>query len=257
MPSDRRSGASASWNAQNTIKTDDAATAKGVSDDLKRNVGYAGADMVKDGMIVGLGTGSTAKYAIERLGQRVKEGLKLKGIPTSIESERLARSLGIPITTLELDPEIDITIDGADEVDPDFNLVKGLGGALLREKMIAYVTKCEVIVVDSSKMVEKLCSRAPLPVEVVKFEHVHTSRLLKKLGCTPVLRRMKDNSEPFVTDNGNFIYDCKFQPCSGPRQLNECIRNIPGVVDNGLFIDLADVVICASEKGVEIKRKKE
>jgi len=255
LPVQRRSGASDSWNAQTVKKADDASATVVALDDLKRQAGYAGADMVKPGMVVGLGTGSTARFAIERLGKLVKEGLNIKGIPTSIESEMLALSVGIPLTTLEQDPKVDITLDGADEVDPEFNLIKGLGGALLREKMVAYATECEVILVDSTKLVPKLGSKGPLPVEVVKFEHAHTARLLSELGCDPELRKVKGKTDPYVTDNGNYIYDCKFAPFSGARQLGECIRNIPGVVESGLFIDLTDVVICASAKGVETKKK--
>jgi ribose 5-phosphate isomerase A len=237
-------------------KSEERLAAGAKQDALKKLVGEKGADMVRDGMVVGLGTGSTARYAIERLGERVKSGMDILGIPTSVESERLAHERGIEITTLEAHPDVDITIDGADEVGPDFTLIKGLGGALLREKIVAYATRIEVIVVDSSKLVEKLGVKTPVPVEVTRFEHVHTSRLLAKLGSEPKLRKTAQG-EPFVTDNGNCIYDCKFDGFSAPRQLSECLDLIPGVVETGLFIDLADIVITASEKGVEVRKKPE
>jgi ribose 5-phosphate isomerase A len=224
-------------------------------DRLKRMVGHAGADLVADGNVVGLGTGSTAKFAIERLGERVREGLHMLGIPTSIESEELARRLGIPLTTLEENPDIDITIDGADEVDPHFDLIKGLGGALLREKIVAHATRREVIVVDSSKLVDRLGTKAPLPVEVVRYGHPAVARKLATLGCQPALRQRKDGAGPFVTDNGNHIYDCRFPGIDDARALESRIDSIPGVVECGLFVGLAHVVITASEKGVDMRMR--
>ena len=228
----------------------------GSQDRLKALVGRAGADMVSDGDIVGLGTGSTAKFAIERLGERVLEGLHILGIPTSVESERLARDRNIPLTTLEEHPDIDITIDGADEVDPRFDLIKGLGGALLREKIVATATRQEVIVVDASKLVDRLGTRGPLPVEVARYGHSAVARKLAALGCQPVLRRSKGGGQgPFVTDNGNHIYDCRFPGIDDAREMEARVDSIPGVVECGLFVGLAHVVITASEKGVEIRRK--
>jgi ribose 5-phosphate isomerase A len=228
---------------------------QGLQDRLKAMVGRAGADMVSDGDIVGLGTGSTARYAIERLGGRVREGLNILGIPTSVESERLALEQKIPLTSLEEHPDIDITIDGADEVDPLFNLIKGLGGALLREKMVAHATRTEVIVVDASKLVDRLGTRSPLPVEVTSYGHTTVARRLAPLGCQPVLRQQAGGAGPFVTDNGNYIYDCRFDGIPDPKGLEARIDSIPGVVECGLFIELAHVVITASENGVEVRRK--
>jgi ribose 5-phosphate isomerase A len=225
-------------------------------DRLKRLVGRAGAELVADGDIVGLGTGSTARFAIERLSERVREGLHILGIPTSNESEELARAGAIPLTALEEHPDIDITIDGADEVDPNFDLVKGLGGALLREKIVAHATRQEVIVVDSSKLVDRLGTRSPLPVEVARYGHPAVARRLAALGCEPVLRlRKAPGSGPFVTDNGNLIYDCRFPGIDDARALEARIDSIPGVVECGLFVGLAHVVITASENGVEVRRK--
>jgi len=229
---------------------------QGTQDRLKAMVGRAGADMVEDGDIVGLGTGSTASFAIERLGERVSEGLHILGIPTSIESERLARARGIHLTTLEEHPDIDITIDGADEVDPGFDLIKGLGGALLREKIVAHATSREVIVVDASKLVDRLGTRSPLPVEVAVYGHTAVARKLASFGSQPVLRLQKGGgTAPFVTDNGNYIYDCRFPGIDDARAMEARIDSIPGVVECGLFVGLAHVVITASEKGVEVRRK--
>lgn len=223
---------------------------------LKAMVGRAGADMVRDGDVVGLGTGSTAKFAIERLGERVREGLRISGIPTSVESETLARRLNIPLTTLEEHPEIDTTIDGADEVDPNFDLIKGLGGALLREKIVAYATRTEIIVVDSSKLVERLGTKAPLPVEVATYGHSAIARRLAALGCQPTLRRARGGGQaPFVTDNGNHIYDCRFPGIPSAGDLERSIDSIPGVVECGLFVGLASVVITGSDKGLEVRRR--
>jgi ribose 5-phosphate isomerase A len=227
-----------------------------MQDRLKRMVGRAGADLVEDGDVVGLGTGSTAKFAIERLGERVREGLHMLGIPTSNESEALARELGIPLTALDEHPDIDITIDGADEVDPRFDLIKGLGGALLREKIVAHATRQEVIVVDVSKLVDRLGTRSPLPVEVARYGHTAVARKLASLGCEPALRQQKaPGAGPFVTDNGNLIYDCRFPGIDDARLLEARIDSIPGVVECGLFVGLAHVVITASENGVEVRRK--
>jgi len=230
--------------------------AAGAQDRLKEMVGRAGAGMVKDGDVVGLGTGSTARFAIERLGERVREGLRIRGIPTSIESEKLSARQGIPLTTLEDHPDIDITIDGADEVDPDLDLIKGLGGALLREKIVAHATRTEVIVVDASKLVERLGTKAPLPVEVARYGHTSVARRLSLIGCEPVLRMSKGGAEPFLSDNGNFIYDCRFQGIRDARGTEARIDSIPGVVECGLFVGLAHVVITASGKGIEVRRRK-
>ena len=203
---------------------------------------------VNDGMVVGLGSGSTASIAIRLLGDKVKEGWKLVGIPTSRESESLGEAAGIVIGDLKDYPEVDLTIDGADEVDPELNLIKGLGGALVREKIVAAVTRTEIIVVDESKLVGHLCQKAPLPIEIVKFASESTMRRLQRFGCTPVLR--EKNGLAFITDNGNLIADCKFQRIENPAEMESELNLVPGVVDNGLFVGLADKVIVASKAGV-------
>jgi ribose 5-phosphate isomerase A len=221
--------------------------------DKKKAAAEAAIDLVKDGMIVGLGTGSTANHAIEGLGRRVGAGLRIKGVATSKATEQLARKVGIPITTLEEVGEVDLTIDGADEVDPSFNLIKGMGGALLREKIVAFASKQEVIIVDDSKLVEVLGKKSPLPVEVVPFGHTKTRDALESLGCKASL---KGGSAPFLTDNGNLIYECRFEGIEDAEMLEAEIDLIPGVVESGLFIDLATTVVVASAQGVEVRSKK-
>ncbi|MBI0583349.1 MAG: ribose-5-phosphate isomerase RpiA [Methanomassiliicoccus sp.] len=206
-------------------------------------------ELVKDGMVLGLGTGSTTRLAVDEIGKLVNEGYRLVGIPTSVETERQAIALGIPLTTLDQVEAIDLTIDGADEVDPRFRLIKGLGGALLREKIVAYYSRQEVIIVDESKIVDVLGVKTPLPVEVVRFSHLRTRKKLEELGCTAVLR---GGGEPFITDNGNHIYDCKFSSVTDPERLDRELAAIPGVVENGLFIGLATCVVVGREKGASI-----
>ena len=218
----------------------------------KRNAGRKAADYVKDGMIVGLGTGSTVAFFLEALKERLKDGFAVKGIPSSIRTKEQALSLDIPLTTLGQHPEIDLTVDGADEVDRQFNLIKGGGGALLREKIIAAASKKEIIVVDSSKSVEKL-GRFPLPVEVVQYGYGATRKKLEALGAE-VRLRIKEG-KTFVTDNGNYILDCEFGVIQDPPGLEKTIKLIPGVVECGLFIDLTDMVIIGRGDDVEILEK--
>lgn len=220
--------------------------------EMKRIVAEAAVDeYVRDGMNVGLGTGSTAYYAIRRIGQLVNEnGYRLRCVATSVQSEELARGWGIEVVDLDEVNKLDVTIDGADEIDPKMNLVKGLGGALLREKIVAAATVTEIIVADDSKLVPKLGTKAPLPVEVLRFGHEHTSHALKRQGCEPVLR-MKDG-QPFVTDGGNYIYDCRFpEGIDNPFFIESRIDVIPGVVENGLFLNTAfEALVCDPEGNV-------
>jgi len=207
----------------------------------KEAAGRAAAKLVRDGDVVGLGTGSTAYFAVVALGGRVKAGLKIIGIPTSIQTAELARVVGIPLTTLEEHPEIDITIDGADEVDPKLNLIKGGGGALLREKVVASATKKMVVVADSGKIVSAL-GRFPLPVEVISFARAVVEKKIVSLGATPKLRTKPDGS-PFLTDNGNQILDCSFGTIADPSALARELNGTPGVVEHGLFIGLAKLAV--------------
>jgi ribose 5-phosphate isomerase A len=225
-----------------------------MSEELKKLVGEAAAGMVEDGMVVGLGTGSTAKYAIMKIGQRVRdEGIKVIGISTSKASSDLAKKEGIPLSSLDEYQEIDLTIDGADEVDPEFNLIKGMGGALLWEKIVASCTKKEVIIVDQSKIVNVLGSKSPLPVEVLTFGWKKAEHSLKLFGCEPVLR--KREGKPFITDGGNYIIDCRFTEILNPKTLEMEINNLPGVIENGLFLDIADTVVVGTKDGVKFLRR--
>jgi ribose 5-phosphate isomerase A len=219
----------------------------------KEAAGRAAAKLVRDGDIVGLGTGSTAYFAVLALGERVKSGLKIIGIPTSAHTSDLARSVGIPLTTLDEHPEIDITIDGADEVDPRLNLIKGGGGALTREKVIAFASKKMVVVADSSKVVEAL-GKFPLPVEVISFARTVVERKIVSLGASPKLRAAADGSL-YLTDNGNPILDCSFGEIHDPPALALTLSNIPGLVEHGLFVGLAKSVLVGRGDRVEELRQ--
>lgn len=208
--------------------------------DEKKLVGEKAVDFVKDGMVVGLGTGSTVYYTIIKLGQLVKEGLSITGIPTSFHTEELAKKVGIPIGDFKEIEQIDVTIDGADEVDSNLNLIKGGGGALLREKIIAKAAKTFIVVATPPKMVEKL-GAFKLPVEVVPFGAELTEKHIREIGGEPLLRQTKGN--PFITDNGNYIFDCAFLDISNPKKLEKHLNLIPGVVGNGLFVGMSDTVI--------------
>src|SRR6266403_489166 len=224
------------------------------NEEEKEAAGRAAAKLVRDGDIVGLGTGSTAYFAVVALGERVKAGLKIIGIPTSVHTADLARQLGIPLTTLDDHPEIDITIDGADEVDPKLNLIKGGGGALLREKVVASASKKMVVVADSGKVVPVL-GKFPLPVEVIAFARTVVERKIVALGGSPKLRVKADGS-PFVTDNGNEILDCSFGKIADPPALARELSVTPGVVEHGLFIVLAKLAIVGRGNSVDEIRAK-
>jgi len=212
----------------------------------KRIAAENAVDYINDGMIIGLGTGSTAYWAIQKIGERTKKGLNIKAIATSKNTENLAKEFGINLVSFSEIDEIDITIDGADEVDNELNLIKGGGGALLREKIVAASSKQVIIVIDESKLVNRL-GNFLLPVEVVKFGFEISMKKLKMLGCEPRLRLF--NSKAFVTDNGNYIIDCNFGSIEDPENLSIEINKIAGVVDNGLFINMASEVIIGYKDG--------
>jgi len=226
---------------------------QGAHSQEKEAAGRAAAKLVSDGEIVGLGTGSTAYFAVIALGERVQAGLKIIGIPTSVQTGDLARTVGIPLTTLDENPEIDITIDGADEVDPNLNLIKGGGGALLREKVVAPASKKMVVVADSGKVVPGL-GKFPLPVEVIPFARTLIEKKIVSLGASPRLRMRPDGSL-FITDNGNQILDCSFGRIDNPPALAVLLSNIPGIVEHGLFIGLAKLAIVGRGDGVEELRR--
>ncbi len=220
-----------------------------LKEELKRKAGERAVEYIKDGMVVGLGTGSTVKYTILKLGELVKDGLDIIGVPTSIATEKLAKEMGIKLGSINDYQVIDLTIDGADEVDRNLNLIKGGGGALLREKMIAHASKYEIIVVDESK-VKRVLGDFPLPIEIVKFGYKRTMNVLSTLGCKPLLR--VKNGEAYITDNGNYIVDCKFERIDEPAKLERRIDEIPGVVEIGLFVGLANKVIVGKKDKIEI-----
>ena len=222
-------------------------------DELKRAAAYRALDFVKDGMVIGLGTGSTAYHVVEGLGRRVAAGLSVVGIPTSERTAAQARSLNIPLASFAEHARIDLTIDGADEVERDtLYLIKGLGGALLREKIVAAASRELVIVVDQEKLVDRLGDHGtPVPVEVAQFGWQSTAAALTKFGAEPVLRHATED-HVFITDGGNYILDCRFGRIADPKLLEQRIGMIVGVVESGLFIDRAKTVVVATATGVEI-----
>jgi ribose 5-phosphate isomerase A len=221
-------------------------------DQLKRAAAQDAMRYVEDGMVLGLGTGSTAAFVVEALGARVAQGLKIVGIPTSERTATQARSLGIPLASFAEHQRIDLTIDGADEVEcGTLNLIKGLGGAQLREKIVAAASRRLVIVVDQEKLVERLGDHTPVPVEVVQFGWQSTAAALKKLGADPVLRHAAED-HPFITDGGNYILDCRFAGIAEPQLIERRIEMIVGVVESGLFVGRSSAVIVATTDGVKV-----
>jgi ribose 5-phosphate isomerase A len=224
------------------------------NDQEKEAAARASLRFVKDGQVVGLGTGSTAAYFIKLLGEQVKNGLRIRGIPTSMRSQELASSLGIPLTTLDECQEIAVTVDGADEVDPQLRLIKGGGGAMLREKIVASATKQLVIVADASKQVPVL-GKFPLPVEVIQFAQALVAKRIAGLGAHVRVRTQADGS-PFVTDERNHILDCSFGEIGDADGLARQLSEMPGVVEHGLFVRMASVVLFArGSEIVELRRK--
>ena len=219
----------------------------------KRAAAEAAVALVKKGYVVGLGTGSTAKYAILKLGDMAQDGFEVRGVPTSMATANLAKEHGIPLTSLEECPKIDLTIDGADEVDPHLDMIKGMGGALFREKLVAAASKTVAIAVDASKLVKKLGSRAPVPVEVHPFGWRVSKARLEALGGAPELRTA--GAATYRTDNDNYILDTRFKVIKSPADLEQSINNVPGVVENGLFVGVATVVFVADAKGVTTRKR--
>ena len=212
---------------------------------MKQEVGKVAANRVQSNSIVGLGTGSTTAFALEYIGDRLKKGelTNVVGVPTSFQAEVLAREYGIPLTTLDAIDHIDIAIDGADEVDPQKNLIKGGGAAHTREKIVDALANSFIVVVDSGKLVDKLGSTFLLPVEVIPMARTPVMRALEKLGGQPTLRMGVKKAGPVVTDQGNLVIDVKFSAIDNPAELEKTINNIPGVLENGLFVGVTDVVL--------------
>jgi ribose 5-phosphate isomerase A len=220
--------------------------------DAKQRAGFKAAEFVEDGMSVGLGTGSTAYWLVERLGERVREeGLRVRCVPTSRRTEEQARGLGLQLVSLGEVGRLDIAIDGADEIGPDLALIKGGGGALLREKLVASAARRFVVIADASKRVGVL-GRFPLPVEVVQFAWELTARRVGAVTrVEPVLRRGEDGGA-YVTDNGNFILDCGCGEIRDPARTERELKSLAGVVESGLFVGMADTAVVATDEGVEV-----
>ena len=218
----------------------------------KHRSAEAACEYVKDGMIVGLGTGSTAEFAVKKIGELVRNGLSIRGIPTSDATKILAESEGIPLIDFSETMFIDLTIDGADEIDANLNMIKGGGAALLREKIVASASREEIIIVSSSKLVQQL-GAFPLPVEVIPFGWQVVFNQLESLQGNPELRLKQ--GQPSVTDQGNFIVDCHFRKIENPEQLEQHLNMIPGVVENGLFINLCTRMIMADGENIIIKNR--
>lgn len=219
-------------------------------DELKKKAAETAVDRLESGMVVGLGTGSTARFALERLSELIRTGrlAGILGIPSSLQTEKAARELGIPLTGFESHPEIDITIDGADEVDPDLNLIKGGGGALLREKVLAQASRCNIIIVDESKLSERLGTKWALPVEVVPFARAVEEHFLKSIGATVALRTR--NGQAAATDQGNLLLDARFGPMGDPGRLAAQLSGRAGIVEHGLFVGLAHELFVAGADGI-------
>ncbi|XP_010554429.1 PREDICTED: probable ribose-5-phosphate isomerase 2 [Tarenaya hassleriana] len=232
-------------------------------DELKRIAAYKAVEFVESGMVIGLGTGSTAKHAVDRIGELLRQGKleNIVGIPTSKKTEEQALSLGIPLSDIDAHPIVDLSIDGADEVDPDLNLVKGRGGSLLREKMIEGASRKFVVIVDETKLVKHIGgSKLALPVEIVPFCWKFTEEKLRQLfeGCGCVAKLRREMGKPFVTDNGNYVVELYMEKEMGDlRAASDAILRLPGVVEHGMFLDMASTVIVAGKLGVTVRNKDE
>jgi ribose 5-phosphate isomerase A len=211
---------------------------------------------VKSGFVLGLGTGSTAAYAIKEMGRRIgKEKLQVMGVSTSNQASTLASECGIPLTTLEEHPILNLDIDGADQIDKDLNLIKGMGGALTREKIVASASKKLIIVADETKLTNILGKNQLLPVEVLPFATTVVSSRIKTIGGKPYLRQNKGGSETYLTDNGNFILDVDFGTIGDPFSLEQRLKAVPGVIETGLFLGMASLIYVGTESGVKALQK--
>jgi ribose 5-phosphate isomerase A len=219
---------------------------------LKKTAGEEAAKRIQNGQRIGLGTGSTVRYFLEALGKRLANGdlSQIVGVPTSKQTEKLALSLNIPLTTLEMEPSLDLCVDGADEVDPHLNLIKGLGGALLREKIVAMASQRFIVIADNGKLVQRLGERCPVPVEVLPFGWKVTAGEIEALGGRPTVRA--DDGSPHMTDQGNHILDCHFGPIEDALMLSQQLDAIAGVLGHGLFLNIAQEAIVGTPTGAEL-----
>lgn len=221
-------------------------------EEAKKNAALEAIKHVKDGFFVGLGSGSTAAFAIKEIGRLIRHrNWKILGVPTSYQAFLLAVDCDIPTTSLNEHPRLDLTIDGADQIDKDFNMIKGMGGAIAREKIVASASKQIVIVADKTKLVQKLGTNHPVPVEVLPFAASVVMSKIRRLKGKPVLREGSGKVGPVVTDNGNFILDAEFGSIEAPRELDNQLKSISGVVETGLFIEMADTFYIGTSKGVQ------
>jgi ribose 5-phosphate isomerase A len=221
------------------------------ADVAKVHAARSAADLVQPGMIVGLGSGSTATLMVKRLGERVaEEGLDFVGVPTSVTTAELARDLNIPLRDVDDVASVDLNIDGADEIDPQYRMIKGRGGALLREKLVACVAKRRVTIVSPEKIVPRLGAESPVPVEVSRLGYRHVEQRLRKLGAETSLRRTREGML-FVTDGGNLIIDCRFSTLADPETLEAGLKSVVGVFESGLFLGLCDVLVIGRPDGAE------
>ena len=222
----------------------------GWREEAKKRVCLEAVKHIKDGFIIGLGSGSTVAYAIQETGKRIQQRkLRILGVPTSYQAMILAVQCGIPITTLNEHPQLNLMIDGADQIDSQLNLIKGMGGALTREKIVASAAKQFVVVADETKLTEKLGSNCAVPVEVLPFSLPTVASKMRAMGGKPVLREAKGKVGPVVTDNGNFILDVDFGLINAPKKLDSQMKSIPGVVETGLFVEMADIVYVGTRVG--------
>lgn len=217
------------------------------AEDIKKLVGTYAAQFVEQDSVIGLGTGSTVYWLLQELGNRVKQGFRFTAVPTSSGTLAIGKELGINFTELNSVDELSVTIDGADEADPELNLIKGGGGALLQEKMVAAASKKLIIIADHTKVVEQL-GKFPLPVEVIPFGWKHVQKSIAKLGCEKIVLRSRNN-DTYITDSHNYILDCYFDTIENAASLNAALHNIPGVVETGLFINMASTVIAGYPDG--------
>ena len=226
-----------------------------LQDRLKKEAGISAVDFIESGMVLGLGTGTTVRFALEEIGKRYKDGrlTDIVGIPSSLDTDRRAKELGIPIITFDDKQEIDLTIDGADEVDPQLNLIKGGGGALLREKVLAQASRRNVMIVDESKLSPKLGTHWPVPIEVIPFAWMPVAKFLESLGGKPALRKKGD--EPYKTDQNNYILDTKFGPIDDLEGLTMKLGQKAGIVEYGIFIGTASEVIVATQNGIRYQKR--
>jgi len=225
-------------------------------EEAKKRAAVEAVKHVKNGDVIGLGTGSTAAYAIKEICRRIaEEQLRVLGVPTSRRAALLASDCGIPLTTLDQHPVLDLDIDGADQIDPELNLIKGKGGALTKEKVVAAVSKRFIVVADETKLTDVLGKEQLLPVEVLPFAVSLAKSKIRAIGGQPVLRKKEDNSGPYVTDNGNFILDVDFGVIEDPYQLQQQLKVIPGVVETGLFLGMANIAYIGTKTNLNVMKR--